>query len=240
MALSSDLVVGVGPETTRSLNDAGLSPSRTTTVYNAVDAHVDRSRAEVRRELDVEDAELLVTVGRYAPEKDHALLLDAIARLAPTRPRLRALVIGGGPLEEALRRRVDELGLHAVVQLLGSREDAVAIAAAADVFALSSESEGLPLALLEAMVVGTAVVSTAVGGVGDAIRDGETGLLVPHGDPDALAAAVERLLDDERLRQRLVAAAREHVGERASPQAMIDRYAAIYLALAERRSPNAS
>jgi glycosyltransferase involved in cell wall biosynthesis len=240
LTLSSDLVVGVGPTSTRSLRDVGLPEGRCATVYNAVDARPTRPPGDVRDEFGADGADLIVTVGRYVEEKNHRLLLESIALLAKERPRLRALIVGAGPLEADLRRRIADLGLGGVAELTGERSDAVDITAAADVFTLSSSSEGLPLALLEAMALGTPVVATAVGGVGDAVHDERTGLLVPPGDPPKLVSALRRLLDDRPLRDSLVENARTFVADRCSEDAMVERYAAIYLAAFAQRARSRS
>ncbi len=95
----TDVVVGIGPSATAALREAGLPDSHSATVFNAVEVVRRRDPADVRAEFGAEDAELLVTVGRYVPEKNQALLLDALALLAPHRPRLRALLVGFGRLE---------------------------------------------------------------------------------------------------------------------------------------------
>ncbi|HWG56061.1 MAG TPA: glycosyltransferase, partial [Gaiellaceae bacterium] len=181
------------------------------------------------------DSELVVTVGRYTEQKNHHVLLDALALLAPERPRLRALLVGVGELEEELVRRTTELDLEGVVTITGERNDAIDITAAADVFALSSDWEGLPLALLEAMALGTPVVATAVNGVPDAISDGDNGLLVPRRDPAALAQALARVLDDDELRRRLGSRARAWAAAQCSEAAMTSGYLGVYASVLERR-----
>lgn len=237
MATGSDLVVGVGPSSTDALLRGGLDPARARTVHNAVAPIPTRDRDDVRREFDALDADLIVTVGRYVPEKNQALLLDAVARLRADHPRLRLLIVGHGVLEQDLRAHVAALGLEQVATITGERSDAVDITAAADVFALSSDSEGLPLVLLEAMALGTPVVSTDAGGVRDAIVDGVTGLLVPVGDVSRLAEGVHHLLTDRELAARLSNEARSTLAETSSTTTMTDQYLELYLeAVALRRA----
>ena len=232
---SSDMVVGIGPTVTRDLRAAGLPEDRSATVFNAIKVHIIREPAEIRREFGAEDAELVVNVGRYVEEKNQGLLLDAVALLRETRPRLRALVIGYGDLEPNLREHAKRLGLDGVVTLTGPRQDAVAIVAAADAFAMTSASEGLGLVVLEAMAVGCPVVATAVGGVLDMVRDDETGLLVPDGDAKALAEALGRLLEDTALRRRLAEQARRLAEREFSVKGMVDQYEAVYESAVARR-----
>lgn len=235
MEAVSDVVVGVGPASTDALLRGGLRPEKARTIHNAVAPEPARSRADVRKEFDAAHAELLVSVGRYAREKNQALLLEAVAQLAPERPRLRLLLVGDGPTEDELREHVRRLGLDSIATVTGERSDAVDITAAADAFVLSSDHEGLPLALLEALSLGTPVVTTDAGGVRDAIVDGETGLVVPVGDASALARGVARLLDDAELRERVAEAGRAHVARTSSPAAMADAYVDLYLDVAARK-----
>lgn len=236
LALSSDLIVGVGPSSTRALIDKGLSEERTVTIFNAVDVRADRSAEEVRHEFQAEGVPLVVTVGRYVKEKNQALLLEALALLAGRGRRLRALVVGYGPREERLKELSRGLGLEDAVVVTGQREDAADLIAAADVFVLSSDSEALPLVVIEAMSLDTPVVSTDVGGVGDAIADGCTGLLVPPGNAEALAAAIEQVLDDPALAARLAEEGLRFVQDRCSLESMVAAYREAYLEAIARRA----
>ena len=130
------------------------------------------------------------------------------------------VVLGDGPERAALERRSAELGLAGRVRFLGAgtRDDVVRLFRAADAALLTSAWENLPHTLLEALAVGTPVIATAVGGVPEVVRDGENGLLVPPGDVEAIAAAIERLLGDAPLRAALAAAAAPSVAELAEPR----------------------
>ena len=235
LRIAADVVVGIGPAATRELADAGFPEARLVTVANAVVAVPTRSEHDVRVEFGAERSELLVTVGRYTPEKNQRLLLDALAILGPRRPQLRALIVGLGPLEADLAAQIDTLGLSEVATLTGPRADAVDLIAAADILVSTSSREGLGLTLLEALAVGTPVVATAVGGVMDVLADGRAGLLVPPDDAAALAEAIERMLDDGALRDRLVAHGLEHVATNFDADAMVDGYRAAYSVAVSRR-----
>ena len=180
----------------------------------------------------------LVTVGRLQAPKDALTLVRALAELP--RGAYEAVVVGHGPDQPALESEVRQLDLESVVQLAGERKDVPQLLASSDVFVLSSGSEGLPLSILEAMAAGLPVVATKVGGVPELVLEGETGFLVPPGDPHSLAAALERLLDDSELRGRLGAAGRIRVEERfdlvSTRQAHLDLYSAL-LAAAGLPSP---
>lgn len=147
----------------------------------------------------------VVSVGRLRAPKDFLTLVRAAAKLEPGSFRLR--IAGDGPDRERLVAEIDRLGLAAAVDLLGTQPDVGSLLDAADVFVLSSTSEGLPMSVLEAMAAGLPVVASAVGGVPELV-DGETGALVPPADPGALAAALARLAAEPQLRERLGAAGR--------------------------------
>jgi glycosyltransferase involved in cell wall biosynthesis len=148
---------------------------------------------------------VVVSVGRFSKPKDFVTLARSLAML--DRGSFRALLVGDGPDRAELEAELQHLGLDGAVELLGTREDVAELLAGADVFVLSSTSEGLPISILEAMAAGLPVVASSVGGVPEAVVDGETGLLVPPGDPAALAAALRRLTTDGELRRRLGTAA---------------------------------
>lgn len=239
LAASSDVVVGVSPAATSDLVAEGFPADRVATVPNGIDMNRRVEPAAVRAEFDLEEAELLVSVGRYVEEKDYPTLVDAVGLLISKHPRLRALIVGEGSLDRALQKKIDDAGLEKFVKLTGLRKDAIDIASAADVFVLSSVSEGLPLALLEAMAHGRAVVATRIGGIPDLIADGENGVLVPTADPAALAEAIGRVLDDPILRTRFGEAGRACVARFHSEDAMLEDYEKLYLEAVAKRASRA-
>jgi glycosyltransferase involved in cell wall biosynthesis len=158
-------------------------------------------RGDLRAELGIGDEPIVTIVGRLAPIKNHGLLLEAAARLASQGRPCHFAIVGGGAEEAALRERARSLGVQDRVTFLGWRRDLDRVYAGSDVVALTSSNEGTPVALIEALAAGRAVVSTEVGGVRDVLQDGALGLLVPPGDAEALAGALGRLLDDPALRE---------------------------------------
>ena len=134
------------------------------------------------------------------------------------------MLVGLGPLEDDLRALAVELGIGDRVRFPGSRDDVFALLPAFDAFVLSSRFEGLPIALLEAMATGVAPVATRVGGIPEVVTDGRDGLLVEPGDPAALAGALDRILGDDALRDRLgVERPRAGAGVRSSERSATDR-----------------
>jgi glycosyltransferase involved in cell wall biosynthesis len=162
------------------------------------------------------------------PEKALDLLVETAARLKAEFPELRVLVAGTGREEGRLRRLIAERRLEQTVMLLGFRPVVADVLSALDVAIHTSDREGSPLAVLESMAAGKAIVATRVGGVPALVRDGEHGLLVPPRDPAALAAAVARLLRNDRLRERLGENARRRQQEQFDIQATVTAVEDLY------------
>lgn len=174
-------------------------------------------------------------IGRMKPQKDHHTFLQAAAQVLPRLPAARFLVIGDGPLRAELEAEAHSLGLEQALVFTGLRADIPALLAAMDVLVFSSRWEGLPVTLLEGMAAARPVAATAVDGIRTVSIPDETALLVPPGDPAALAAACLRLGQDPALAQRMGQAGRERVTALYSLEAMIDRTVALYLGLLQRR-----
>ncbi len=186
------------------------------TLYQGHDPRAsDRAdRGAMRAELGVEgDGPVIGTVANFRREKGHEHLLAAAATVGAKVPDARFVLVGTGPLESRVRARASELGLNGTVVFASPRHDAATVAAAFDVFALASLHEGLPIALLEAMALGSPVVVTDAGGTSEAVTDREHGLLVAPGDPAALAGGIVELLEDRELAGRLGEAARVRAAE---------------------------
>jgi glycosyltransferase involved in cell wall biosynthesis/GNAT superfamily N-acetyltransferase len=164
-------------------------------------------RDDVRAELGIAVDEVLVgTVANFRPQKDYPNLLQAARLLADRDVSVRFVAVGQGPQEAEIRKLQHQLGLDGRMILTGFRDDAVRVMAACDIFTLASKWEGLPVALMEALALGLPVVATAVGGVAEQLVDGESALLVPPGDPTALADAIGRVVSDHDVRCSLACA----------------------------------
>lgn len=170
------------------------------------------------------------TVARLHRQKGVIYFLRAAVALRDSHPEAHMVVVGGGGLEAALRAEAKKNGLDRRLAILGERLDARELLSLFDVFVLPSLWEGLPLVLIEAAALGKPIVATDIDGNRDIIADGETGLLVPSGDPEAIASAIGRLLDDPALSVRLAGRARTEIPPRFGLDRMVRAYEEIYLA----------
>ena len=161
------------------------------------DAPTPDQLAAWRRELELaDDAQVVGIIASLLPIKDHATLLRAMSRLASQWPRLSLVIVGAGPSLDELRTQAAQLGITERVRFAGLRPQAPSFHHLFDISVLSSISEGFPNSLVEAMAASRPIVATAVGGVRDAVRNGDNGLLVPPRDDAALADAIGALLAD--------------------------------------------
>ncbi|MFW5708807.1 MAG: glycosyltransferase family 4 protein [Chloroflexota bacterium] len=183
----------------------------------------------VHREFNIEDdITLVVYLGRLVRGKGLEALIDAMQILKKGGQHLHLLIVGTGPLQHTLEHRIKSHHLNDYVTLTGYRSDIAEILSAADIFALPSHSEGLPLSLLEAMAAGKAVVVTTVDGIIEVVHANETGVFVPLDSPTDLASALRQLAKDPRTRDRLGRAAQAFVREHYTNQRMTDAYDRLY------------
>ncbi len=236
----ADAVVVVSEALRERLRRGGVPEDRLHGVDNGIDvarvieaAEASRDRARAALGASEGDA-LVVALGRTSPEKGQDLLLEAFARLAESRPALRLALVGDGPLLEGLARRADAAGLRERVALPGWRDDGPACLAVADVVVMPSRSEGLPIALLEALAVGTPVVVTDVGAMADVVEGGSAGLVVPPNDVAALADAIAATLDFPGAARARAALGRRRVETRYGTRAQAARLEALYLSVVAR------
>lgn len=206
-------VITVSEKQRRTLLDKGFSPERVSVVrpgipYLAAEGLHRATEAERRTALErwglPADAYVITAVGRLSTEKRFDLYLQACAKLAHSIPEARFLLVGGGKQEANLKALATELGLDDRLTFTGLTREMSSIYAATDLLMLTSDTEGTPHVLLEAMGSDIPVVSTAVGGIPEFVTTEESGLLVPPGDSDALAEAASRIYNDPQLASRLV------------------------------------
>lgn len=234
-------VIAVSGELRDELLRAGARPERVRTIVNGIDAAAfQRHRAwvpEARRRFGLRDGEIaLGAIGRLEMQKRFDVLLEAFAHLHRQRPETRLLIAGEGTLRASLEEEIARLGLGCAVRLLGHCGDVVSLHHALDLFVQSSDYEGTPNVVLEAMALETPVVATAVGGTAELIENGVHGLLLPPGDPQRLAQTMALALVQPAGR---VAAARRRVEGPLSFEARMHKVEAIYeeLVPAARRRP---
>ena len=228
IAFSRQLVAVSDPLAAGLSRDLWVRRARIITIANGV-RFTPAARSTLRAELALSDADrLAVAVGNLYPVKGHTHLLEALAQLRSTHPQLHVALAGRGKLAAALEARARDLGLGGRVHFLGLRQDVANVLAAADVFVLPSLSEGLPLALLEAMFASRPIVASDVGDVPVALAGGAAGLLVPPGDATALARAIDRLLTQPFEAQRLGSSAQARAAAEYGIERMVRRYAGLY------------
>ena len=225
-------VVTTGESLRRHLLDTlGLDPARVASVPTGIDtarfAPADKAAAKAALGLDPQHKHIGI-VATLRSWKGHLFLLDAFAQL--NRPELQLLIVGEGPMRGPIEAKIAELHLGDRVTLAGQRRDPEHWLQALDVFCLPSyANEGVPQAILQAMLCALPIVTTPVGAILEAIADGDTALIVPPQDAPALAAAIARLLDDPALAARLGTAARRRASADFSKATMLDRMESIFL-----------
>jgi glycosyltransferase involved in cell wall biosynthesis len=194
-------------------------------------------RAEWRAKEGFQDSDVLFgCVARFAPQKNHTLLLRAFAKGPASDPRAHLILSGTGALLEPAKTQARGLGLASRVHFLGVRTDIPDLLAAMDAFALSSDWEGNPLSVIEAMAAGLPTVSTAAGGVPELIENGKEGFVVPLGDLDGLAESMTFLLNHKEVRQTMGAAAARRARNQFDVSVMIKAYEQLYETLPSRRN----
>jgi glycosyltransferase involved in cell wall biosynthesis len=216
------------------LKNYPVTPPQVQVIHNGIDvpAFGDSAANGLRDELKLRpDAFIIGIIGRIAEEKDHVTLLRAMQQVRQARPDAVLLVIGDGPIGPQVRSAASELGVADVVKFLGFRHDVPALLQLLDVFVLSSTTEGISLTLLEAMAARKPIVATRVGGNPEVVIDGQTGLLVPSKDPQALATAILKVANDPAFRKQLGQAGRVRVESAFSQEQMVAQYHTLYTRL---------
>ncbi|OAG27692.1 glycosyltransferase [Thermodesulfatator autotrophicus] len=233
LAPMADEIIAVSREVRdRLARYEGLNPRRIKVIYNGIrppEVISPEKRLHLRKDLGFNPDDLIIaTVGRFDPIKNLPMLLKALALARTKLPKIKGLLIGDGPEFSRLKALARELGLGKDIVFTGFRKDAVKLMQVADIFALSSFSEGTSLALLEAMAVGLTPVVTTVGGNPEIVIDGKTGFLVPSDDFTRMAAAFLLLAEDENLRTRLGENARKRFEEQFTFEKMIKNFETLY------------
>jgi glycosyltransferase involved in cell wall biosynthesis len=236
LAREVDRYIAVSKAIARQLEDTfHWPPEKIEVVHNAIRSDRFRVAADpgFRQQLaGGVNRPIVLTVARLHAQKGLDVLLQAASHV----PDAQFVVAGDGPLRGRLRSQADELGLEDRLAFLGQREDIPRLLAASDVFVLPSLYEGTSLAVLEAMAAGRPVVSSRIGGTDELVVDGESGVLVPAGDADALAAAIRRLLADPALRARIGTAARQRAESLFCAAPTVARVTGVYEEVLARKA----
>jgi glycosyltransferase involved in cell wall biosynthesis len=228
-----DFVFAVSEELRREITASGVPGSRVLLIPNGINVRKYRAAsalaAQKRRELDIKPGDQVIgTVGRLSGEKGHRFLIEAAGALSEEFPLLKFLFVGDGPLRSRLEAQALEAGLGGRVIFAGERRDIPELLALMDIFVLPSLTEGLPMALLEAMAAGKPVVATGVGFVTGLLSDAQSGILVSAGDARELELAVKDLLADGAKARLYAENAARTVARDFTGEAMALRYLESY------------
>ena len=208
----------------------GTPASRVSVIYNAVrmdrfDVPSDISFRHRLESLFPNKPKLIVgAAGRLSPEKGFDILVTATEKLVKSVPDVGIVIFGDGFLQEPLQKQIDELGIAQSVVLAGFTDQLDQYMHHFDLFVQSSHTEGMPSVLLEAMSARTAVVATQVGGTGELVVEGSTGLMIPPNAPDALANAMQKVLSDDELRRTMGECGRERVAQHFALDVQVEAY----------------
>lgn len=240
-----DGVAAISEGVAAALARAGIARERITLVSSGVDCEqfapaTANQRAAAREAYGLAANEIAIgSIGALVERKGHRILIDAIGRMAAFgAAHLRCFIAGSGPLRPALEAQISDHEISGKVQLLGPVDDARALLNALDIFVMPSLAEGLGVAALEAMSSGLPVVGSSVGGLQEAILDGETGVLLRPGDADALADAISTLMLNPSLRASMGLAGRRRAVERFSMDGMVSKTLALYVSVLEKSASN--
>ncbi|MBZ5561097.1 MAG: glycosyltransferase [Acidobacteriia bacterium] len=230
---SAAMVVAVSEYLRRLLIESGFPPAKVSRIYNGVDLdrYTNAPAGRLRAELGLaENTPLVGMVGNIRPSKGYEYFIAAARKVADALPEVQLVAVGevdpqiGGRLVELVR----QFGLEKRFCFLGFRSDVEAVLRDLDVFVLSSTSEGLSIATIEAMAAGAPVVVTRCGGPEEIVEDGRTGCLVPPGDAAALASRIITLVKDRPLALAMSGTARREVQSKFSLAGMVREYEALY------------
>lgn len=225
--------VGISQEISTTIREVYGSAIQPPVIYNGVPTFLFNNAS---RTTPLEEGNLiLLHVGSFSPPKNHDMLLGAFELAVKEYNNLRLWLVGEGPLIDRIKNRVLETGLSNHVFFLGVRDDIPSLLASSDIFVLSSDWEGMPLVVIEAMAAGKPVIATCVGAIPEMVTDGTTGILVPARDKQALARAILHLARNNKERQRLGETAKGRAFEEFDISRAAREYEALYLRILEKQ-----
>ena len=228
---NSDATVAVSDDfRAHLLNTLRIAPDSVQTILNGIPDPAGEAAGPIQEFSLKPEEVVLLAAGNLSERKGHIVLLEALDRVHRQGCQIpwRLIIAGDGLQRPRLEAFLEESGIEARVHLPGHRADVADLQAAADILVMPSLWEGLPLAILEGMYSGNAVIGSGISGIPEAVRDGVDGLLTPPGDVQALAGALRELLEDAELRRRMGRAASERARTRFSIARMMDEYEALY------------
>ncbi|MEW6444674.1 MAG: glycosyltransferase family 4 protein [Pseudomonadota bacterium] len=236
-----DRVIAISDGIRTVLLNEGVPAGRVLTVRSAVDPapYLHSCEREAFRATFTlpEDAIVLGVIAQLIPRKGHRHLFAALPDILARHPRVQVLIFGKGALREELESESRRLGLDAHVRFTGFRADLARWLPCLDLVAHPADMEGLGVSLLQAAAAAVPVIATRAGGMPEAVRDGETGLLIEPGDVDGLRAAILRLLDDDALRRGMGQAGQRYVQRECGIDAMVEGNLAVYRDLSGQGEP---
>jgi glycosyltransferase involved in cell wall biosynthesis len=208
---------------------AGVDPGIVSVVHSGVVPPGVVAGTDIRREFGIGPEEKLIgTVGELVEAKGQCHLIEAVPQILKKYPTAKLMIVGSGELETELKKLASRLGVSDSIIFTGFRKGIGNCLEAFDLFVLPSVMEGLNNSIIEAMMVGKPVVATDTGGVSEIVTHGETGLLVPPGNPASLAEATLELLESPERASTLASAGREYAMENLTAQQMVDKTIAVY------------
>jgi glycosyltransferase involved in cell wall biosynthesis len=228
-------VIAISETIAEVLREHGVEDERIAVIRSAVDSEafaVEPDREAFRAEFGIKEGVFTIAAaGQLIPRKGHRYLLQAAANLAKSHAPLRVVIFGDGYLNNQLRAQAASLGLGGVVQFAGFRDDLDDFIACFDLLVHPALTEGLGVAVLKAAAAGVPVVGFDAGGLKEAVRHGETGLLVKTEDAEALQGAIASLIDDDETRRQMGAAGTERMQTEFSIATMADQHVVLYESL---------
>jgi len=207
---------------------------KTPIIYNGILVNCFQLKKNIRfsyrkKENLKESDTIFLHIARFSPQKNHRLLIKAFGQAVNQYPNLKLLLVGDGELRSKMEKIVKEEKLEQGIYFLGSRQDIPELLTTCDIFILSSDWEGTPMTILEAMAAGKPIIATAVGGTPELVENGVTGLLVPPKDAQALAEAMLRLANNPILREKMEREGKKNVLERFDIKQIARQYEELYL-----------
>ncbi len=230
-------LIAVSEETKESLIEEGIDAARIEVIANGIDSNrlkAQMNRMEVFHKFQIDPKKrLVITIGRLCPVKGQEEFLNGAKRVNSEMPDTVWMIVGKdiefhGAYEGKLKMLARDLGLNGQVVFAGYQNDPLSLLSACDLFVLPSYIEGMPLVILEAMALGKAVIGSAIGGISEVVKDGETGILIPAGDSRALGSAMLKLLKDPKLAHKMGEAGLARVRQHFSEDQMVQHILKLY------------